>query len=926
MPPLVSEKDVLAFWEKEHIYQKVKKKCAHGKPFYLMDGPPYATGHIHMGTALNKVLKDVAIRSQRMQGRDVFDRPGYDTHGLPIELQVEKEIGSRSKQDIEAYGVEAFIKKCREYATQYIGVMNEEFKNLGVWMDWDNPYITLSDEYIESIWAVLKKAYEKKLLYKGAYPVHVCPRCATAVAFNEIEYGVQKDRAVYVKFPVKNRKNTFLIIWTTTPWTLPANTGVMVHPDISYNEIKTSAGEHWIIAQDLVPQRMQEFEMGYTLVTTWKGADLVGWTYENPVSRHTRIEVKKGYRVVSAPRYVTVSDGTGLVHCAPGHGKEDYDVGHHNGLDIICPVGVDGILGPETGDYAGGKAREIDAQIVGDLTTGGFLVFEHSYSHDYPLCWRCKTPLLMVSLPQWFLNISQIHARLISENEQVNWLPRYAQARMKAWLEGISDWPISRERYWGTPLPIWQCASCDTTEVLGSIDALKKKAKIKQIDLHKPGIDRVSWTCSCGGVMKRVTSVFDVWFDSGASSWAALGYPSEEKGFKRYWPADLNIEGPDQFRGWWNSQLILSTLGFGKKPYKSISVHGLVLDISKRKMSKSVGNVVSPAEIIEKYGRDYLRYYLVKFSRGEDFAYNEKEFSEIHKFFTVLTNLKTFVSQINKESHKIELEDRWILSRYNTVVNDVFRAYNDYKFYAALDAIENFVINDVSRTYVQMIRDRAGEVKPILERMLVGILQLLAPATPFLTESLWQQLTITDKKTEQSIHLSAFPDFKKTECDARLEKQFSILKSAIEAGLAERDKIKIGLKWPLASVEITSIDKLPATFSIITKQQLNVKKVIFKKSETISVNYDTTMTPELEGEGYSREVMRRVQAERKKRGLTKKDTIRLTLVVSKTLLTLLEQHKKAIAAKTGASSIHLLLEGKVQETFNVKTESVGISF
>ncbi len=926
MQPLVSEKDVLAFWDKEQIYQKVKKKCAHGKPFYLMDGPPYATGHIHMGTALNKVLKDVAIRSQRMQGRDVFDRPGYDTHGLPIELQVEKEIGSRSKQDIEAYGVEAFIKKCREYATRYIGVMNEEFKNLGVWMDWDNPYITLSDEYIESIWAVLKKTYEKKLLYKGAYPVHVCPRCATAVAFNEIEYGVQKDRAVYVKFPVKNRKDTFLIIWTTTPWTLPANTGVMVHPDISYNEIKTSAGEHWIIARDLVSQRMQEFEMSYTPVTTWKGADLVGWTYENPVSRHTRIEVKKGYRVVSAPRYVTTSDGTGLVHCAPGHGKEDYDVGHHNGLDIICPVGVDGILGPETGDYAGGKAREIDAQIVEDLKTGGFLVFEHSYSHDYPLCWRCKTPLLMVSLPQWFLNISQIHAKLISENEEVTWLPRYAQARMKAWLEGISDWPISRERYWGTPLPIWQCASCDATEVLGSIDALKKKAKIKQIDLHKPGIDRVSWKCSCGGVMKRVTSVFDVWFDSGASSWAALGYPSEEKGFKRYWPADLNIEGPDQFRGWWNSQLILSTLGFGKKPYKAISVHGLVLDISKRKMSKSVGNVVSPAEIIEKYGRDYLRYYLVKSSRGEDFAYNEKEFSEIHKFFTVLTNLKTFISQIDKESHKIELEDRWIISRYNTVVNDVFRAYNDYKFYAALDAIENFVINDVSRTYVQMIRDRAGEVKPILERILVGILQLLAPTTPFLTESLWQQLKTADKKSEQSVHLSEFPDFKKIECDARLEKQFSTLKSTIEAGLAERDKIKIGLKWPLASVEITSIDKLPATFSIITKQQLNVKQVIFKKGETISVNYDTTMTPELEGEGYSREVMRRVQAERKKRGLTKKDTIHLTLVVSKTLLTLLEPHKKAIAAKTGASSIHLLLEGKVQEKFNVKTESVGISF
>ena len=377
-----SELEILSFWEKSKIYEKSKEKNKNGRKFYFMDGPPYATGHIHVGTALNKISKDIAMRIKRLQGFNVFDRPGYDTHGVPIEFQIEKEIGSKSKKDIEKYGVKNFVEKCKEYATKHIGVMNSEFTNLGVWMDWKNPYVTLEDYYIEAIWHTFKEADKKGLLYLGKYSVHVCPRCETAVAYNEIEYAKQDDTSVFVKFPLKNKAGTFLIIWTTTPWTLPANTGIMVHPTINYQEIELSNGERWIIAKDLAPKLMGILETSYNVREEYKGKEMEGWEYENPLAKNLKIKIKNGYRVVLSGRYVTIEDGTGLVHCAPGHGKEDFEVGIENGLDVICPVGIDGILKKEAGKYAGGKAREIDKEIISDLEKDKFLVYKHKYNHD----------------------------------------------------------------------------------------------------------------------------------------------------------------------------------------------------------------------------------------------------------------------------------------------------------------------------------------------------------------------------------------------------------------------------------------------------------------------------------------------------------------------------------------------------------------
>lgn len=898
------EKEILKFWIDNKIYEKSLKKNAKGKKFYMMDGPPYATGHIHMGTALNKISKDINMRARRLQGFDVFARPGYDTHGVPIEFQIEKEIGSKSKSDIEKYGVKKFIDKCKEFATKYIDVMNKEFINLGVWMDWKNPYLTLSDDYIETVWDTFKAADEKKLLYLGKYPVHVCPRCATAVAFNEIEYSKQEDTSVYVKFALKDKKNTFLIIWTTTPWTLPANTGVMVHPDYIYQEIETSSGERWIIAKDLVPKIMTALESGYTAKSEFPGKKMEGWRYTNPLTKNLKLKTKDAYRVILSGRYVNLEDGTGLVHCAPGHGKEDYEVGKAAGIDMPSPVGMDGLLTEETGKYAGKKARVVDSEIIEDLEKDKALLFKHKYSHDYPLCWRCKSPLLMISVPQWFFKISEIQKNLLSENEKTYWIPSWAKTRMKAWLEGLSDWPVSRRRYWGTPLPIWICDKCEDKKVIGSIEELKKISKAKKIGVHKPEIDEIKWKCKCGGIFTRVPDVLDVWFDSGVSSWAAL---SKEE-FKKYWPSDLNLEGKDQIRGWWNAEMILSQIKWGKKPFDAIFMHGLVLDLGKKKMSKSVGNIISPEETIAKYGRDAMRYYFAKLSKGEDFSFDENEFREVQAIFNMLGNINNFVNQLDRQKKSLKAEDKWIMSKFYSLVENVTEKYNSYKTFEVVAELEKFLVSDLSRKYIKMIRDRSGEVYDILNEIRLGLLKLLSPIAPFVTEKIWQDLKKSKIVDEESIYLSEWPEIKKKEIDKKFEEEFDYALKILEAGLFSRDKAQIGLKWPLASATIVSDKDVSKNLKDIIMGQLNVKKLEFKKGKEneLSIVLDTKLTPELEAEGYAREISRKVQALRKTAGLVKENHIELAVQVTPDLLKLLEAQKDMIKERTNAKKLELM--------------------
>ncbi len=930
----LKEDAIKQFWIEKKIYSKVKKADSKKKKnFYFMDGPPYATGYIHMGTALNKILKDVAIRSKRMQGYNVFDRAGYDTHGVPIESKVEQKLGFQTKQDIENFGVKNFVEECRQFATQFIEVQNQEFFDLGAWLDYKNPYLTLSNEYINALWWTFKKADEKKLLYLGKYPVHVCARCETAVSFNEIEYTKQSDTSVYLKFKVKDSENKFLIVWTTTPWTLPGNTGVMVHPNFDYVEAKLANGETWIVAKERLQGLMNVIEAGYTIEKELKGKELEGMQYENPLAQYLAIpkeQLQGAYRVILSERYVNLEDGTGLVHTAPGHGKEDFDAGSKAGLPILSPTEMNGLMTKEAGKYAGKKARIVDAEIISDLEQAGALVYKHIYSHDYPVCWRCKQPLLMMSVPQWFIKVSAIQKKLLDENETVNWVPEWMKARMKNWIESLSDWPVSRARYWGTPLPIWVCKKCNEKKVIGSIEELEKLSGKKIKEVHKPEIDEITLQCKCGAKMNRTPEVLDVWFDAGASSWAALGYPKSDKLFKQFWPADLNIEGTDQVRGWWNAQLIQSTICFNEKPFKAIAVHGMVLDIEKKKMSKSTGNITAPKEIMQKYNRDYLRYYLLLNSRGTDIVFDEEAFKDIHRFFNNFWNsvnyantyLKIDLQKAQKPNAKsLQVEDKWLISKTNSLSQTAIEAYDNYEFFKAINAIEFFVMEELSRTYIKLIRNRIGTktekaVSQTLSFAIDSLLKLLAPAAPHIAEYFYQHLKT--KKMQESIHLLQLPAPNKKMIDAELEKEMEKAKALNQAILSLREQQKMKLRWPLK--EIVLVTKTGKEFKKviqIIKTTANVKKASETKAtptsergcilaslskaaekefEGTTILLDVSADAALKDEWEFQELRRRVQEKRKTAKL--QSAQRVVLLIDCSDKKFLDKFKKQMESET----------------------------
>jgi isoleucyl-tRNA synthetase len=820
-------------WRTNDTYATVKQHRSAGKPFFFVDGPPYTTGTIHLGTAWNKILKDSILRYHRMNGRHVIDRAGYDMHGLPIEVKVEQALGFESKKDIEKYGIRKFIEQCREFAIRNKLLMDDQFANLGVWLDFPGAYQTVMPEYIEAAWWTLARAEEKGMLERGYRVVNWCPRCETAIADAEVEYWDENDPSVFVKFPLKGKINEFLVIWTTTPWTLPANVAVAVAKDFDYAKVLAKKDDRetllWI-AEPLVKAVLKKGRCkDYAILETKKGADLTGWEFESPLASCVPLQREIDHKILSAD-FVAL-ENTGMVHIAPGHGWDDFVLGTKEGLAIVCPVDGAGKFKEEAGIFAGQFVRDSNENVL--VALGDHLFAKETVTHRYGHCWRCKTPIIFRATSQWFLKISEMRDLMLKEVAKVTWYPEWAgSARFYDWIKEARDWCISRQRYWGIPIPVWVCPKCDAYRVIGTISELEERSGRPLADPHRPYVDDVTIPCSCGGTMKRVEDIFDVWFDSAVASWATLGFPGKTEEFDKLWPADFITEGQDQTRGWFYSQLGASTIAFGRSPYKSVCMHGFALDAEGKKMSKSLGNVVTPEEVIAKVGVDVLRLYVLSSSAPwDDLKFNWEGVGTTNRAVNILWNVYRFPlpymildkfepsnrngvwdgAYIRAHLSHIPDEDRFIISRINSIAATVDTALKECQLHRATRELVNFILEDLSRWYIQLVRPRmwsegesvdkrhAYETIYYVMRRLTG---LLAPFCPHLTEEIYQNLRCGNDPA--SIHLLDWDAGDKALVDPSLEHGVDIIRMFDDACANARQAGKRKLRWPVSEVVVVT--------------------------------------------------------------------------------------------------------------------------
>ncbi|MCX8174917.1 MAG: isoleucine--tRNA ligase [Candidatus Micrarchaeota archaeon] len=839
------ERQIAKLWEKEGIYEKVKAATAGGKLFYFCDGPPYATGAIHPGTAWNKCIKDSICRYKRACGYNVRSQPGFDTHGLPIEVKVEQELKFSSKRDIEKYGVDKFVEKCKAFATQYIGINTEQFKRCGVWMDWDSPYITYRDSYIEASWGTIAAAKEKGLLHEGVYVVPYCSRCETTLANYELEYGEETDPSIYVKFRLKDLPDEYFVVWTTTPWTLVSNVAIMAHPIYSYVKARVGS-ETWIVAKERLDSLMGLVGQSATILGELSGKKLEKIQYVHPLA--DKIGKKIERRVVLSDEFVTLEDGSGLVHCAPGHGPEDFINGKRFSLAIFPPVDSSGRFTKEAGEYRLLPVREASQKVIGDLEACGALVHKGSLTHRYPHCWRCKTPLIFIATNQWFISVSKLKQQMLSEIEKCDWHPDFAKKYFSDFVQSAPDWCISRQRYWGIPLPIWRCGHCGHIKVVSSRSELPKIP-----ELHRPFIDAVKFKCEkCGSTAHRIPDILDVWFDSGNAVWASLS--DDER--KRLSAADFIVEGKDQTRGWFYSLLGSGVVLNGEIPYKALLMHGFFVDEKGEKMSKSLGNFVPLEETVEKYGADSFRLWSLSNPVWDDLRFNWSELKEAHRAVGTIYNLGVFLSRFYPEARKptlegaeLAVEDRWILSRLCATIETCTEGYEGYKPHIAAKAVREFLIEDISRFYMKLAKKRIDEqgascsAMAVLYHAIFEALRLLTPVAPFISEYIYQSF-YRKYEGRQSISLFPWPSADKKARDTLLESRFAIARSTVAAIASCRQKAAIPLRWPLeeARVGSDSTEVLSALehLSSIVEELSNVRKVrignLPRSSIKVSIN------------------------------------------------------------------------------------------
>jgi len=924
------EKKILDFWKKNKIYEKSVKKNKKGKLFYFLQGPPYTSGRLHIGHAWNNSMKDVILRYKRLQGFEIWDRAGYDMHGLPTANKVQKELKLVDKEAIIKYGLDKFVKKCQEFSIQNAKLMNEDLKRLGIWMDFENAYLPVENEFMSSEWLLIKKAFEQKRLYKGKKIMQWCADCETSLAKHELEYRNVKDNSIYVRFKLKEQEG-YLVVWTTTPWTIPFNLGVMVNPNLDYIKAKVD-GEIYFVAKELADKVLKK---DYKILETFKGKKMEGWKYEHPFEKemnYSELKNKKVHTVLLSKQFVNLESGTGLVHCAPGCGPEDYEVGRKYGLPAFNNINEKGIF-ENSGKFNNMVAKIDDWKFVKALEDNGALFAEEKVTHEYAHCWRCHKPIVFRATEQWFLKIEDLIPKILAYDKKINWVPDFAKKNYESWIENLRDNGLTRQRFWGTPMPIWQC-ECGEIEIIGSQEELKKKAinKVPK-NLHKPWIDKVKLKCKCGKEMKRIPDVLDVWIDSGTVSWNCLYYPKRKDYFKKFFPADLILEATEQTRLWFSMLQLCSEIMFKKPAYKNVYTHGMIFDFQGTKMSKSLENVISPYEVVDKYSSDIFRYYICEISAGENISFNWEDVKQKQRNLLVLMNIGNYLIDLSKQAKvgkinfkKFGVEEKYILSRANSGIKKITELFEDYKIDNTITEIEKLFL-DLSRVYIKITRDKSNDDKTrgivlnVICDVYIKCLKMFSTICPLITEDIWQKLKQVGLVKEESIHLSKWPKVDSKKINEKLEKEFLVALQVIEKGLAKRDKAQIGLKWPLAKA-VVKCGKISKELQEIVKSQLNVKSVEIKSGKEISVKLETKLTPELEAEGYAREISRKVQAFRKQLGLEKKDRVETLIVTDDKFKKILETQVGFIKERTNSKKLQILGESVTtgKERFKNKTD------
>ena len=855
------EKETEKFWEDNHIFEK-SMEDREGCPQYMFyDGPPTANGKPHIGHVLTRVIKDMIPRYRTMKGYEVPRKAGWDTHGLPVELEVEKALGLDGKDQIEKYGVEPFIKKCKESVWKYKGMWEDFSNTVGFWADMDDPYVTYHNTFIESEWWALKKIWDKGLLYKGFKIVPYCPRCGTPLSAQEVAQGYKdvKERSAIVRFKVKD-EDAYILAWTTTPWTLPSNIALCVNPEEDYAKVKAADGYTYYMAVallDTVLGKLGDEENGvkaYEVLETYKGQDLEYKEYEPLYQCAYDCAAKQNKKAfyVTCDTYVTLTDGTGVVHIAPAFGEDDAKVGRKYDMPFVQLVDEKGEMGKTT-PFAGLFVKKADPEVLKDLDGRGLLFDAPKFEHSYPHCWRCDTPLIYYARESWFIKMTAVKDDLIANNNTINWIPEsIGKGRFGDWLENVQDWGISRNRYWGTPLNIWEC-ECGCQHSIGSIEELKSMSDNcpDEIELHRPYIDNVTIKCpKCGKEMHRVPEVIDCWFDSGSMPFAQYHYPFENQElFEKHFPADFISEAVDQTRGWFYSLLAISTLIFNKAPYKNVIVLGHVQDENGQKMSKSKGNAVDPFDALEKYGADAIRWYFYINSapwlpnrfHGKAVTEGQRKFMgtlwNTYAFFVLYANIDEFdATKYTLEYEKLSVMDKWLLSKLNSAIKAVDEDLANYKIPEAAKALQSFV-DDMSNWYVRRSRERfwakGMEQDKInaymtLYTALVEICKTAAPMIPFMTEDIYQNLVRSiDANAPESIHLCDFPKVNEAHIDKELEENMDRVLKLVVMGRACRNTANIKNRQPIGQMYVKADFELSEFFDAIVADELNVKNVTF---------------------------------------------------------------------------------------------------